>query len=171
VRLVRTAGELDALPRDGGLLVQEYLPGEEYSVDVLADPVDRTVVAAVPRVRLKVDSGIAVTSRTVSDKHLIAAARAVAEHVGVTFVANVQFKRNQGGQPALLEVNPRFPGTMSLTVAAGINMPRLALGAAFGERLAGATYAFRELAVVRSWQDHFFQPSELLSASSAGAAA
>ena len=41
-------GRLDASP---DFLVQEYLPGEEYSIDVLADAGGR-VVAAVPRVRI-----------------------------------------------------------------------------------------------------------------------
>ncbi|MDH4066485.1 MAG: ATP-grasp domain-containing protein [Acidobacteriota bacterium] len=167
VRLVESAQDLDGLPRDGRLLVQEHLPGEEYSVDVLVDPADRVVVAAVPRLRLKVDSGIAVTSRTVADDGLMVAAGAVAERVGLTFVGNIQFKRDRDGRPALLEVNPRFPGTMSLTVAAGINMPHLAVAAALGTGLTGVRYAFTELAVVRTWQDHFFQTSELLSGSQA----
>jgi len=61
--------------------------------------------------------------------------------------------------------------TMPLTVAAGIDMPRLALAAVLGERLSGRTFTFRELAVVRTWQDHFFEPSELLTMVSAEAAA
>ncbi len=36
IRLVGKQAELDALERDGTLLVQELLPGAEYSLDVLA---------------------------------------------------------------------------------------------------------------------------------------
>ena len=39
--------------------------------------------------------------------------------------ANVQFKRAADGVFKLLEVNPRFPGTLPLTGAAGIDMPKL----------------------------------------------
>ena len=39
------------------------------------------------------------------------------------------------GQPALLEVNPRAPGSLPLTVASGVDMPRLALDALRGARL------------------------------------
>ena len=60
---------LRELPRDGSMLLQELLPGEEYSIDVLADRTGH-VVAAVPRARDKVDSGIAVAGRTLRDHAL-----------------------------------------------------------------------------------------------------
>ena len=61
VHVVHDLGRLDDMPRDGSLLVQEYLPGAEHSLDVLASPTG-TVGAVVPRLRLKVDSGVAVAA-------------------------------------------------------------------------------------------------------------
>ena len=69
IRLIERRAELEALERDGTLLVQEHLPGPEYSLDVLARA-DGHVAAVVPRERLKVDSGIAVTGRTLHDEAL-----------------------------------------------------------------------------------------------------
>ena len=54
--------------------------------------------------------------------------------------------------PTLLEVNPRFPGTMPLTVAAGVDMPLLAVAHALGHPLPDRV-AHREVAVVRHWAD------------------
>lgn len=163
VRVITQWSELERASQSGDLIVQEYLPGEEYSVDVLADPTTGSVVAAVPRSRLKTDSGIAVAGRTLHDAELAESARMVAELIGVRFVANVQFRRDRHGRPALLEVNPRFPGTMALTVASGINMPRLVVDAALGAPLGDRSYAFRDIAMVRTWQEYFFSPDELLS--------
>lgn len=163
IRVIHDWSEFDALSTAGDLIVQEYLPGEEYSVDVLSDPATGQVVAAVPRSRLKVDSGIAVAGRTVHDPELETAATTVAELIGLTYVSNVQFRRNAHGRPALLEVNPRFPGSMTLTVESGINMPQLAVTAARGMSIAGTNPTFRDVAVVRTWQDHFFAPEELLA--------
>jgi carbamoyl-phosphate synthase large subunit len=118
---------------------------------VLARP-DRHVVAAVPRTRDKVDSGIAVAGRTVRDEGLERFGRDVARAVGATGVINVQARRATDGTPALLEVNARFPGTMPLTMAAGIDMPVLAVAAALGARLPDAL-DFREIAVVRHWTE------------------
>jgi carbamoyl-phosphate synthase large subunit len=142
---------LDAMPHDGTIMVQERLPGEEYSIDVLAAP-DGQVVASVPRARDRVDSGIAIAGRTIKDAELEAFGRKVAEAVGATSVVNVQARRAADGTPALLEVNARFPGTMPLTIAAGVDMPRLAVDAALGRELP-ATVDFTEVAMVRHWAD------------------
>ncbi|MGB7423818.1 MAG: ATP-grasp domain-containing protein [Ornithinimicrobium sp.] len=139
------------IPSDGSILAQEHLPGEEFSIDVLAQP-DGHIVAAVPRRRDKVDSGIAVAGRTVDDPDLVHFGRSVAQAIGVRTVVNVQAKRALDGSMALLEVNPRFPGTMSLTMAAGVDMPRLATGAAFGDPVPEHV-DFAEVAVVRHWAE------------------
>jgi carbamoyl-phosphate synthase large subunit len=148
VSLVGAREQLERLPCDGTLLVQELLPGAEYSLDVLADATG-AVRAVVPRERLKVDSGIAVAGRTLHDARLEAFGRAVAEATGLTTVANVQVKDAVDGTPALLEVNPRFPGTMPLTVAAGIDMPSLAVSEALGATMPPAPLEFADVAMVR----------------------
>lgn len=160
IRLVERRDELVALPRDGTLLVQELLPGAEYSLDVLARA-DGHVAGVVPRERLKVDSGIAVTGRTLHDERLEGFARTVAERIGLTTVANVQVKLDTTGAPALLEVNPRFPGTMPLTIAAGIDMPRLAIGEALGTPIPDGPLPFDDIAMVRYFEERFLPFAEI----------
>jgi carbamoyl-phosphate synthase large subunit len=159
VVIVGSAAELAALDRSAALIVQEFLPGEEYSVDVLADAGGR-VIASVPRLRARVDSGVSVGGRTVHDPEVEAFGRAVAQATGVTFVANVQCKRDASGAPALLEVNPRMPGTLGLTIASGVDMPRLALAALLGKPLP-ETIGFCERAVVRFLDERFIDPAEI----------
>jgi len=112
-------------------LLQEYLPGAEYSIDVLADQ-DGRVLAVVPRERLKVDSGIAVAARTIEDPELMALGKQIFEAVGLNGIANVQLRRDHQGVPKLLEINPRFPGTVAITIASGVNIPQLLLDEALG---------------------------------------
>ncbi len=157
---IDTPSELAAVTRNAELLIQEFLPGEEYSVDVLITK-DGNVIAAVPRERLKIDSGIAVTSKTLVDADLENFARQVAVQVGLTYTVNIQFRRDKNGKPCLLEVNPRFPGTMPLTVASGVNMPRLSLEHLLGLELTPAMGNFQELAMVRYWQEKFIGIEEL----------
>ncbi|MEM9068567.1 MAG: ATP-grasp domain-containing protein [Myxococcota bacterium] len=153
VVLLRTREEYDAyLPDDpDGTMIQEFLPGAEYSVDVFAAK-DGHVVAAVPRERLKVDSGVAVACRTVHDNTLERMARSIAARVGLRGVANLQFRRGANGTPKLIEINPRFPGTLSLTIRAGVDIPQLCL-----DEWAGRTIPrwvqFRECTIVRTWED------------------
>jgi len=155
IRLIERRAELEVLERDGTLLVQEHLPGPEYSLDTLARA-DGQVVAVVPRERLKVDSGIAVTGRTLHDEALETYAREVARLIGLTTVANVQVKGAADGEPALLEVNARFPGTMPLTIGAGVDMPRLAIGEALGTPIPDGPLPFEDIAMVRFFQERFF---------------
>lgn len=162
IRLVERVEELEALERDGTLLAQEHLPGPEFSLDVLARA-DGHVAGVVPRERLKVDSGIAVTGRTLHDDKLETFAREVAQAIGLTTVANVQVKQDTAGEPALLEVNPRFPGTMPLTIASGIDMPKLAIGEALGTPIPDGPLPFEDIAMVRYFKERFFPFDDIAS--------
>ncbi len=159
ISFIESERELLALGTDDTRLVQDLLPGEEYSVDVFAD-LDGTVVAAVPRSRLRVDSGVSVAGATFHDEEVEQAARRVATAIGLTTVANVQLRRDRDGRAALLEVNPRFPGAMPLTIAAGIDMPSLTLDAVLG-RPVPAALDFNDLAVVRYLEDLFLPMSDI----------
>ena len=158
-QIVPTAAALAGLAEQAGLIVQEYLPGEEYSIDVLADA-DGHVVAAVPRVRERVDSGVSVAGRTVHDHGLELFGRRVAAATGITYIANVQCRLDRAGRPALLEVNPRVPGTLPLTVASGIDMPRLALDSLRGRPIPRRA-RFREVAMVRYLDERFVDLTEV----------
>ncbi|HEY2876459.1 MAG TPA: ATP-grasp domain-containing protein [Reyranella sp.] len=151
--------DLEALPKDGSLLLQEFLPGEEYSVDVYVCR-DGRVVAAVPRERMKIDSGIAVASRTINVPDVTESAVRTAEMIGIRGTANVQFKRAADGVFKLLEVNPRFPGTLPLTGAAGIDMPKLMVDELMGRPMPDRLMPFKELMVVRYWTEHYLDPGE-----------
>lgn len=159
VVIVDSAAELAVLDRSPSLIVQDFLPGEEYSVDVLADAAGH-VIASVPRLRTRVDSGVSVGGRTVHDAEVEWFGRAVARATGITYVANVQCRRDRDGTAALLEVNPRMPGTLGLTIASGVDMPRLALAALLG-RPVPAHLDFCERAVIRFLDERFLDPADI----------
>lgn len=160
VRVVADRAALESIPLDDALIIQAFLPGDEYSVDVFADATGN-VVAAVPRTRERVDSGVSIAGQTVKDAELESTAAAVARAIGLSGVANVQLRRDVDGHPALLEVNPRFPGAMPLTIAAGVDMPALALRLALGLELPSSV-DFVELANVRFLEDVFMAPRDVL---------
>lgn len=148
VAIVASAAELAAHPRDASLIVQELLPGQEYSVDVLVDRRGRAC-AAVPRDRMRVDSGVAIAACTVDDPELVRLGGLAATHTGLVGPANVQFRRDAAGTPRLLEINPRFPGSVAVTIAAGVDLPALALADLLGAELPEGPGTYREVAVVR----------------------
>ncbi|CEG56047.1 ATP-grasp domain-containing protein [Legionella fallonii] len=157
--IIANSKELNQLPKNNSYLIQELLPGEEYSVDVYIHS-DGYPLAAVPRLRMKIDSGIAVACQTKINSHLSTIALKIAQKVGIMFVANIQFKADAQGEFKLLEINPRFPGTLPLTGAAGIDIPRLLIQNIQGKPLASALLPFKELMVVRYWTEKFFPIDE-----------
>ncbi|MBV1860514.1 MAG: ATP-grasp domain-containing protein [Nannocystaceae bacterium] len=161
VSIIREPAQLRAVPTDGSYLIMEYLPGPEYSVDVFRTRAGN-VIAAVPRERLLVDSGVAIAARTLHDPELERYAARAVDALELEGVANVQFRRDHSGRPTLLEINPRFPGTMPLTIGAGIDMPNLAVADALGYGVPQEQLGFKEVALVRRWADQFVDPQALV---------
>ncbi|WP_369179229.1 ATP-grasp domain-containing protein [Streptomyces mutabilis] len=145
---------LTGLPHDGSYLLQELPPGTEYSVDVLMGP-DGGARAAVPRARDKIVAG-----HILDRPGLSRFAADVASALGLRGICNVQVREDREGRPALLEVNPRPPGGMSLTVAAGVQMPAWAVAGLLGADVPGHI-AHHPLSAVRHWEDVVMGPDAL----------
>lgn len=144
----------DPLPN---MHLAEYLPGREYSVDVLCD--SGVTLAAVVRHRLATLYGLATHAKVVDEPATEAAARHVVEHLGLSYVVNVQFRADSGGVSRLMEVNPRIPGTIGLTVAAGVNMPYLAVKIALREHPGDIPRAESGTELIRHWGTIIRRPS------------
>ena len=107
------------------LLVSEFLPGEEYSVDCLAE--QGTMKVAVPRLRIKMNNGISVHGEFRQDFAIIEYCRNIISVLKLHGNIGIQVKRNAAGEALLLEVNPRVQGTIVAGLGAGINLPLLAI--------------------------------------------
>lgn len=151
---IKSAIEFESLPKDDSYLIQELLPGDEYSVDIYIHSEGRPI-AAVPRLRMKIDSGIAVAAQTRINSKLTQMALEIAQLVGIRYVANVQFKANSAGEFKLLEINPRFPGTLPLTAAAGVDIPQLLIKDLGGHPFNSGLLPYQEIMVVRYWTEQF----------------
>lgn len=113
---------LALLPEFRTMLVMEYLEGREYSVDCVGD--NGKLIVAVPR--KKPQSSAATGQRIDMHADILAACATLTENYGLNGCFNVQF-RETGGQPRLLEINPRMSGGISMACAAGPNLPYIAL--------------------------------------------
>lgn len=105
-------------------LAEEDPPGAEYSLSTLAR-CDGQVIAVVPWARSKGDSEAAADRCIVRDEGLEEIGRQIAARIGLTSLVNIQVKEIGGGEPALLEVNPYFSGTMPPAPASGVSMLKL----------------------------------------------
>ena len=114
-------------------IVQEYLAGPEFTIDVFCDLQGR-VLSAVPRERLVIRSGVTDRGRTVRDQALVDLAVRCAAVLAFRGAVNVQCRIVQG-TPVVFEINPRFSGGIQLTIAAGADFAEWTIRAARGEVL------------------------------------
>jgi carbamoyl-phosphate synthase large subunit len=110
---------------------------------------------------LKTDSGIAVAARTVHQAEAIEFATRILQKVRTCYASNIQFRRSSDGVLKLLEINPRFPGTLPLTAEAGIDIPKLLVAEISGSPMPDKPLPFKELTVVRYWTEHYFPSGTL----------
>ena len=89
-------------------IVQDYLEGQEFTVDVCSD-FEARVMSVVPRERLVIRAGVSDKGTTRNHKRVIEFAINVAESLQIIGAANIQCKWD-GRTVKLIEVNPRFSG-------------------------------------------------------------
>jgi len=118
---------LDELSQGGSFrpqIVLAYLPGEERSVDCLADR-GRLVRAVV---RYKLPDGSRVLER---NDRVEAHARRLTERFGLSGVFNAQFKDHESVS-YVLEINARMSGGIGMSCLSGVSLPYWALRLALG---------------------------------------
>jgi carbamoyl-phosphate synthase large subunit len=105
-------------------IIQPYIEGEEYTVDVLVDFSGR-VLCAVPRLRVETRSGEISKGITCKNQAIMDAARRVAEGLpGACGCLTIQcFLVPATGELMFIEINPRFGGGYPLAYAAGADYP------------------------------------------------
>ena len=115
------------------MLIQEYLPGREFTIDVLSD-LDKRAIVAVPRERIEVKAGISFKGKIVLDTGIQNECVEVAEYLGIRGPSCMQMKCDCNGVPKIVEVNPRMGGGTIMATYAGINFPDLVLKLANDEQ-------------------------------------
>ena len=120
--------------RAAGLLVQEYLPGREFTVDCLGGAGGR-LIACSPRERVSVTAGISRTSRCVEAPELVRHCEAIQAAIPLCGPWFAQFREDADGVPRLMEVNCRLGGSSGATRLAGVNIPLMAVLESIGVRV------------------------------------
>lgn len=114
------------------LQVTGYLPGEEYTVDVLS----AGKITVVPRSRDRIVSGITFDGTVKYNKEIVDYSEKLSKKIGLMYAFGFQFKLDDKGTPCLLESNPRIQGTMVLATFAGANIIYGAVKHALNEEVA-----------------------------------
>lgn len=130
----RQAHEEDPLP-----LVQERIPrGEKYNVNCLFDRDARPLATCAQRElrNYPLEDGVSTVQESVWRPDLVDMTVQLLQANHWYGVANVDYMIDpRDGTPMLMEVNPRFWGSLQMSIQCGINFPHLLCRLARGEKV------------------------------------
>ena len=98
----------------------EYLPGQEYTVDVFCNEESKSL-GTVVRKRLKTKAGISVQGEVIRYKEIEKTAEDLCKFLNIIGPCCIQFKEDRQGIPTILECNPRLGGGSYFATLAGVN--------------------------------------------------
>jgi len=122
---VETKNELEGiLENKSNLLILEYLPGKEYTLDCFTNYEGKLIFFGA-RERIRVSNGISVDTRVTDCSKFTQFAETINGHLKFRGAWFFQMKERANGELVLLEIAPRVSGGMGLFRNRGVNLPLL----------------------------------------------
>ena len=117
----------------GDYIVQPFISGREYSVDIFCD-MNGEPVSIVPRERLQIRAGEVLKTQIFMDAKMIADAERLCRAFKPCGPLTVQLIRDDSGIDWYIEINPRFGGGSPLSMKAGSGSAEAILRLLDGEK-------------------------------------
>lgn len=135
------------------LLVCEYLPGSEYSVDILAN--HGQIIVCIPRLRMQMNGGISTKCLIENNAKIIEYCRSIISILALHGNIGIQVRMDEQGNPKILEINPRLQGSVVACMAAGVNLPYLGIKLFLNEEIREQEIVWGTM-MIRYWKETFF---------------
>jgi carbamoyl-phosphate synthase large subunit len=136
-------------PRAKDTIIQEFISGKEYTVDVLSSP-DGKIISIIPKERVLIKNGQSFKSITRNNKKVIDFVANISKKLENRSIMNVQVIQDNEENLYLIEINPRWPTTISLSINAGVNMPSLLIEEDYLPKL-----FTNNLMMIRDYKEYF----------------
>ena len=134
------------------IIVQEFITGTEVNVAALGDGEGNTISAVPMRKLFITDKGKAWAGITIEEDKLIDLSKKFISATKWRGGFEIEIMLTQDGKPYIMEVNPRFPAWIYLTVGAGQNQPASLVKMALGQKLEPFTsYEVGKLFIRYAW--------------------
>ncbi|MBN2230621.1 MAG: ATP-grasp domain-containing protein [Candidatus Thorarchaeota archaeon] len=115
------------------MLIMEFLPGREYTIDILCQK--GNVYAVLPRLRSVMTGGITTGAILAKDDHfdfIRQFSEKIVNGFNLSYNIGIQLREDREGNLKLLEMNPRLQGTTIISVEGGVNIPEIMVDMALG---------------------------------------
>lgn len=123
---IKTLDKEESVHRSSNYLFQEYLPGQEYTVDVLCD-LNSNPIIVIPRKRLQIKAGISSKGQVIKHKYIESLCKKLCTYLRLKGPVCIQLKEDLKGNPKFIEVNPRLGGGTYFATLTGVNILELML--------------------------------------------
>ena len=134
------------------IIVQEFITGTEVNVAALGDGEGNTISAVPMRKLFITDKGKAWAGITIEEDRLIDLSKKFISATKWRGGFEIEIMLTQDGKPYIMEVNPRFPAWIYLTVGAGQNQPAALVKMALGQKVEPFTsYEVGKLFIRYAW--------------------
>ncbi|MFD2613945.1 ATP-grasp domain-containing protein [Paenibacillus gansuensis] len=138
-------------------MVQEFVSGDEYTVDVMVDFRGR-VKTVVPRLRVETRAGEVSKGITKMDRAIIEAVERVVRVLpGPAGCLTLQCFKQDNGEITFIEINPRFGGGIPLSIEAGADFPLWTLQLARGEQFADTDFSWGDEITMLRYDDAVYR--------------
>lgn len=134
------------------VLVQPYIDGQEYTVSVVTNSVNR-LISVVPKI-VYLKQGVTKHAACAHHKGIETLCRKVVENFTPCGSFNVQLKEDCG-KLHIFEINPRYSTTLVLSTAAGINEIDLNIEH-YDDNNAPYLDEFKSVELIRRWENVFY---------------
>ena len=142
--------EADVFPP---LMVMEYLPGQEYTVDLLAD--NGKTLYCCCRKSLNMENSIMLDGEVVDNESVKSICSRVVGKLKLEGNIGFDVKERADGTPIIMECNPRITAGIPFFAAAGVNLPYLNIKRLLGEELPDVKEK-TGMIVKRRWKEMYY---------------
>ena len=153
IRLEELVQILEEGERFPELLVMEYLPGAEYSVDLLAD--HGKILVGCCRRSLRMENSIMLDAQIVDAPAVMELCAAVTEKLGLDGNIGFDLRERADGTPLIMECNPRITAGIPYFALAGVNLPYLCIKHLLGEEFSSCRLKQGTI-VKRRWMEMYY---------------
>ena len=144
--MIATLEELDTLPE---MMIMEYLPGCEYTVDLLA--AHGKVLYIAGRRNTSSHASIAMESVVEKKDAAYTLCESIVSILQLDGNIGFDFMLDANDNPVLTDLNPRITATIVIYLAAGVNFPYMRVKQLLGESLPDCSVKYGTRLVRKYW--------------------
>jgi carbamoyl-phosphate synthase large subunit len=147
----------ETIKNNNKYIIQKFINGVEFTVDVISDE-SSNIINIIPKQRLLIKNGQSFKSIIKMDVDVINFVKNVSVKLKNKSVINVQIiKEFETNKIFLIEINPRWPTTIGLSIKAGVNMPVMLVENDFNTKIIE-----NNLIMIRDYQEYFMLDNNIL---------